>query len=366
MKKVIISLLLLFSLGLVKANPISLPPVISEFYLVNDSTWYLELFFDPVYYPDTTLDGYQIITSTDTVQFFNGIHFLSGNIVVITQDSMQHHLSVHRTGDFIRIEKDGMYIDEIGFGNNMYSMIDSPFPGQSIVNYAYGCFDTFNMQPATYYKPVKENIPSIGLNPFQASVYMGNFTGKVFDLNHNPITGIKIGNPANYYEPSGTCNVEFTGLTDSSGGFNFYIRSGRHYVRIYTLSAILLDTAVNIEPDSVNYYEFVLDTLLNRITFNSIYHNYLLSCYPNPSNGRTTITFDLQKNIQDLNPLIKIYNSTGEIIKILPIDFSGKERKYSVEWDGKSYDNSVASGVYYYNLELDGKKVATNKLVITK
>jgi len=54
------------------------------------------------------------------------------------------------------------------------------------------------------------------------------------------------------------------------------------------------------------------------------------------------------------------------MIRIIPVDISSKQSKYSVEWDGKCYDNSVTSGIYCYHLELDGRKVATNKLAITK
>lgn len=356
--------MLLFSIGFIKANPIAPPPVISEFYLVNDSTWHLELFFDPLFYNDTILDGYQITTSTGTALLKNGIHITPGSIIVITQDSLQSLLYINRAGDFIQIHG-GFAQDEIRFGNNQYSMINSPFQGQSIVKYSYGCYDTYNQQPATNYKIVKENTPSIGSNPFQASVFMGTFSGKVFDMIHTPMSGIRIGNQALYYAPPYICIVDFgCVVTDSTGEFNILIKSGRHDVQFFTASAILLDTIINIEPDSINYFEINIDTLLNHNASNSIHQNFLLSSSPNPSNGKTTISFELPENIHYSNILIKIYNSSSEIIRILPI--SDKQSKYSVEWDGKCYDNSIASGIYYYNLELDGKKVATNKLIITK
>jgi len=359
--------MLLFSIGFIKANPILPPPVISEFYLVNDSTWYLELVFDQSFNYDTILDGYQITTSTGTALLKNGIHITLGSIIVITQDSLQSMLYIYRNGDDIRVEKDGMYIDELAFGNNQYSMINSPLQGQSIVKYSYICYDTYSGQFATNYRIVKENTPSIGSNPFQASVFMGTFSGKVLDMINNPMSGIRIGNQVYYGAPSSICGVDFSCVvTDSTGEFNILINSGRHYVQFFTASATLSDTIINIEPDSVNYFEIILDTLLNHTALNSIHQNFLLSCCPNPSNGKTTISFELPENINYFSILIKIYNSTGEMIRILPVDISGKQNKYSVEWDGKCYDNSIASGTYYCNLELDGKKVATNKLIITK
>jgi hypothetical protein len=370
MRKIIVSIVLLFSIGLIKANPIMPPRVISEFYLINDSTWYLELYFDQSFYYDTILDGYQITTSEGTALLKNGIHIVSGNIIVITQDSLQTKLYIHRSGDFVNLEKNEYWIDEIEFGNNQnLSGINSPFQSQSLVNLLDTCYDYWNNENALRYRLVKENIPSIGLISYQATNYMGTFSGKVYDLDHNPMAGIKIGNQGNYYYPPSFCGVDFYPVyTDSTGEFNFLIRSGRHDVQFFvsTSSQILLDTIVNIEPDSVNYYEINLDTLINHTALNSIHQNFSLSCSPNPSNGKTTISFELPENIPCSNSLIKIFNLSGEMMRILQVDISDKKKKYSVEWDGKCYDNSVASGVYYYNLELNGKKVATNKLIITK
>ncbi|MBI5541798.1 MAG: T9SS type A sorting domain-containing protein [Bacteroidia bacterium] len=372
MKKIIISLMFLFSIGIIKANPITPPPIISEFYLVNDSIWYLELCFNPTFNYDTILDGYQITTSFGTALFKNGIHITQGSIIVITQDSLQTLLKIFRTGDFINIEKtifsDTYLIDGISFGSNLTYSISSPIAGQSIVNQTYSCWSFMLGQFETNYRLVKENIPSIGINAHQATDFMGTCKGKVFDLMHNPISGILISNNHDfYYAGMGACEIEFDhGVTDTSGKFNVYLKSGKQLIQLFTTSSLLLDTIVFIEPDSLNYYEFTLDTLLNRVVLMSINQNFSLSCFPNPSNGKTAISFELPDNTHNSNTLIKIYNSTGEMIRILPVDISGKQNKYSVEWDGKCYNKTVASGVYYYNLELDGKKVATNKLIITK
>lgn len=369
MRKIIVSLLLLLSIGFSKANPISLPPVISEFYLVSDSEWYLELYFDPAFYYDTILDGYQITTSTDTVLFKDGIHFTSGSILIITQDSLQSLLHIYRVGDMIRIEKTVPYnewIDEITFGNFQYSEINAPLIGQSMVKHSYSCFDTYNMQNTIAYKLVKENTPSIGFNQFQANVFMGTFSGKILDMAHNPLSGVKVGNPASYYEPAGTCSVEFNCFTNTSGEFSALVKGGKQNVRIYNISSIFLDTIINVEPDSVNYYEINLDTLLNHTALNLFHQDFILSSFPNPSDGKTTISLELPENVYSVNTLIKIYNSSGDMIRILPVDISSKQNKYSVEWDGKYYDDAVFSGIYYCNLEIDGRKIATNKLIITK
>lgn len=140
MKKVLIVLMFTCSLGFIKANPIVPPPVISEFYLLDSSHWYLELVFLKNGYPSppTTLDGYKITTSTGTYYFKNGINITPDSIIIITQDSLQSSLQIKRNGDFIIIEaSSGYQLDQLYFGNVSGSQISAPAYGQSIVNYGY-------------------------------------------------------------------------------------------------------------------------------------------------------------------------------------------------------------------------------------
>jgi hypothetical protein len=81
------------------------------------------------------------------------------------------------------------------------------------------------------------------------------------------------------------------------------------------------------------------DNILNT----EIYRNY-----PNPFNPTTIISFSLptEQNIE-----LEIYNSRGQIVKIL---YYGNAEKgtHSIVWNGKdSKNNSVSSGVYFYKLK---------------
>ena len=135
---------------------------------------------------------------------------------------------------------------------------------------------------------------------------------------------------------------------------------------MFTLNALLTDTIINIEPDSVSNYGFIIDTLLSSISNNSIRQKYNITTYPNPTNGETTFLLNIPNNYYYSKILIKIYNNEGEIIKILPINISSSQEKNSLEWNFRNIDNYVISGIYNYVLEIDGKRVATNKLIITK
>jgi len=364
MKKIFILFIVMFSFGFVKANPVVPPPVISEFYLINDSTWYLELVFLQPYYFYPNLDGFQIISSSGTSPVKNGISITPDNILVLTQDSLQNLLHFIREGDFIFIESPTGIIDQIIYGSIPGSLIAAPLPGQSLVNFAFQCIE--NSEWTTTYHLVTDNDPTIGSSPFQPSEATGTFMGFVFDNEHHPVPGIYIGNSLHYDEPPFVCGNFFEStISQSDGSFSILEYSGRYPVEIFFQpSYIFTDSVINIEPDSNNYFEFTLDTLFSGIDPNSFNPDISFSCYPNPTTGETTISFPSGTHFT--KAIIKIYQSNGEIIRILPVNTLDSQNRYSVKWDGLGSNNLVPSGIYYFHLELDGRKVATSKIIIAR
>jgi hypothetical protein len=79
--------------------------------------------------------------------------------------------------------------------------------------------------------------------------------------------------------------------------------------------------------------------------------------YPNPFNPVTQIKFDLAKTG---NVKLSIYNVSGQKIAELA-DGIRNAGFHTVEFDGSKFN----SGIYYYNLEVDGKSI-TKKMVLTK
>jgi hypothetical protein len=79
--------------------------------------------------------------------------------------------------------------------------------------------------------------------------------------------------------------------------------------------------------------------------------------YPNPFNPATQIKFDLAKTG---NVKLSIYNVSGQKIAELA-DGIRNAGFHTVEFNG----SRLNSGVYYYNLEVDGKNI-TKKMVLTK
>ena len=92
-----------------------------------------------------------------------------------------------------------------------------------------------------------------------------------------------------------------------------------------------------------------------------------LKNYPNPFNPTTTINFEVPKNSK--NASLEIFNIKGQSIKQFKIEnnvfLSGDEG--SVIWNGKDNGgNPVSSGVYFYQLNVDGEIKSTNKCLLLK
>ena len=109
--------------------------------------------------------------------------------------------------------------------------------------------------------------------------------------------------------------------------------------------------------------------------------------YPNPFNPETTILFNLQ---EESNVDLVIYNVKGQKVKTFIITLSGDEgsnnnyddtpcpstmlrmtqagsMQYSVIWDGTDLNNKpVSSGIYLYQLKIDGKAIASKKCLLLK
>ena len=97
-----------------------------------------------------------------------------------------------------------------------------------------------------------------------------------------------------------------------------------------------------------------------------------LRSYPNPFNPSTTISFSLNTELTE-NTEIVIYNLKGQKVKTLDCIncFDAKARDslsyYSVTWNGTDDNNKpVSSGVYFYELDVNGNTEAVKKCLLLK
>ena len=102
-------------------------------------------------------------------------------------------------------------------------------------------------------------------------------------------------------------------------------------------------------------------------------NNFNLSNYPNPFNPSTTINFSIQT---DAEVELSIYNIKGQRIREWKIDPSSsnyaatrnvKCKINSIIWNGDNdLGEKVSSGIYYYELKVNGKIQAVKKCLLLK
>jgi hypothetical protein len=108
--------------------------------------------------------------------------------------------------------------------------------------------------------------------------------------------------------------------------------------------------------------------LENQITDGGIYSpeiskSILHKNYPNPFNPTTTISFSIpeQSKIQ-----IMIYNIKGQKVKTVTNESFDKGNHFVV-WNGvDDSGKSVSSGVYFYNLNVNGKSNSIKRCLLLK
>jgi len=84
--------------------------------------------------------------------------------------------------------------------------------------------------------------------------------------------------------------------------------------------------------------------------------------YPNPFNAETRVSFHIEKPTY---AKIAIYDLQGKLVNVLADDFY-MAGNYSVIWDGTNANGiSVATGVYFYRLEMD-KDTITRRMLLLK
>ncbi|MBI4543178.1 MAG: hypothetical protein HY705_09120 [Gemmatimonadetes bacterium] len=112
----------------------------------------------------------------------------------------------------------------------------------------------------------------------------------------------------------------------------------------------------------------------------------LLQNYPNPFNPATTIPFRLRESLfrDGRRPVVslRIYNVLAQLVAIPSIQASGEPLngvalecreprngvcEFSAYWDGRylNSDREVASGIYVYQLVVNGRRT-TRKMIVMK
>ena len=119
---------------------------------------------------------------------------------------------------------------------------------------------------------------------------------------------------------------------------------------------------------SDNNFDFVEETIINNSSVDDelFIVNNTLRNYPNPFNPSTTISFQLNTENTESTE-INIFNLKGQKIKSFPIYQFTNLQVHQIVWNGTDKNNKpVSSGVYLYQLKVDGKPVAEKKCLLLK
>jgi len=94
-----------------------------------------------------------------------------------------------------------------------------------------------------------------------------------------------------------------------------------------------------------------------------IQNTFRLQNYPNPFNPETNINYSIP---EEGKVELSIYNIKGQKVKTL-VNETQASGEHTIVWNGTNKNNKrVASGVYFYKLEVNDSKLLINKMLLLK
>ena len=200
----------------------------------------------------------------------------------------------------------------------------------------------------------------IDIGPYE---YNSPSFGGIEGYTYNPITGdpvdyvlLKINNqPGEFTFSDSLGNFQYklpVGIYDVYAERVFYEDVIEYQVVVFdgqfTEVLIPMNETVDVDDHEIPKSEFLISNLTN---------------YPNPFNPETTISFELNtENTEDTE--IIIYNIKGQKVRTFSNHQINKSPNHQIIWDGTDDNNKpVGSGIYFYQLRVDGNSKAVNKMI---
>ena len=320
------------------------------------------LFTNKVYIfnPDT----YQITGSINVGSGPEGLYFYEDKLYVCNTC----YGSPNGTISVIDTDNDTV-IETIQVGNNPQFCEVDGYGKLHVVctgNYGYGSPPIWGeVYIINIYDYTDYDVLEIGGSPTKigihnnGTVYLADGMGQGY-MAYNSQT-LNIIHPSNGLFASGGCFVKFA--PDGNiylGDALDWVNNGAVY--IYSANEVLLNTiTVGVIPQDAEFYNFdigVDDDFPEEDLFS-------LSNYPNPFGTSTTISFSLCHRGTE-NTEIKIYNLKGQLVTELGVTSYGLGVGKAI-WNGKDANGArVSSGIYFYQIEIDGEKSKIKKAILIK
>ncbi|NQT77195.1 MAG: T9SS type A sorting domain-containing protein [Bacteroidetes bacterium] len=370
MRKLILILAFLVAKNLF-CNPVIPPPVISEFFL-NGGNWQIEVFFDgemgQYLYTFESFDELRLVSNTDTAYFQTGLPFQWDSLMVLDQNSLTSTFNIDPLDDFIHFEvyqgNDwGIVGDGIRYGDTFnvfgFTICTPPGPYESI---GYQRF--LHMEGYYFYVQHKQSPPSIGEDAFEMDS-RSSFSGYVFDQHGNPVQNVLF-----HYCPTNFCLgwtiPEYTCF--ESDEFGYFEAEGLfckwHWFRLIKDDYLFLMDTIFFEPDSAYYKEYTLNSV--SVSDNDIAKEISIQLAPNPFKHKTSFRISIPDYYRWNEAEINIRNMNGQLVDVIHIPnavWSGDN--FSIDWYPARAATTVYPGLYLYTLEVDGKYVSSDKMIIT-
>ena len=245
---------------------------------------------------------------------------------------------------------------ETGFGNRTFDIDDSGAT-QILDVVTFNNFIHNNL--STQDVNVTFNVNMNALDPawYSNGVFMlGNVIPLTDNAYDNPLTEGETGFfsttmlfPAGSYK-----DVSFVYLRDD--GTTLWLEFPQEMLRTFTIDDSGSEQILNMN----SWGEFVAVNDELQIT------NFDLNNYPNPFNPTTTISFDYAPNDSN-NTEVYIYNIKGQRVKMFSTNSHPELIEGSVIWNGNDENGKpVSSGIYFSKLLVNGKSIASKKMLLLK
>ncbi|MCK5078469.1 MAG: hypothetical protein KAR09_00915, partial [Bacteroidales bacterium] len=343
-----------------------MPPVISEFYY-NEGAWQLEIYFDSevhgIYFFDS-FDNLCLKCAAGDAFFNPGIPFTWDSLYVIDQSWLTSVYLINPSEDQLNMKLgEGGGYDEFceGIyygGNSSLQYTTPPGPGESI---AVQYFNVPGEYPSSI--QMKQSPPTIGIKAFEVDSRC-SFSGFVFDQFQNPVPDVEFV----YCDPS-YCNGYvsppfFCFQTDETGYFETdSLFPMWHNFELTLEGYIFVEHEHFFEPNQPLYMEYILNSV--GISVNEIAEKINILAAPNPFTHKTTFHLSIPDELAWNEARITLRNINGQIIDFIPLTnalWAGND--ISVDWYTENANAKVEPGLYLYTLEIEGRPIASNKLIV--
>ncbi|WP_346860393.1 T9SS type A sorting domain-containing protein [uncultured Draconibacterium sp.] len=319
---------------------------ISEIYIDSLNNWYIELGFPEK--PEDFLDSLFIETSSGTFKVLNYDSIIECSegwfpyLLVLSKENIENSFTLNRSNDFVAIKsflRNMELKDELIFGNRSSSNFNKLEYGCSISH-----VKDFNGHSGYY---SLDNTPSIGrYNDINGVA--GTIQGYLYNQNNEPI-------------PNSVIRGFIGNLETDENGF-FY---GEVLSRTYKLDTfrirenttykkyIYCRDTINIIPNSTIDKDLYLFSVENYNPYDEIVvTEFNLNVYPNPFDEYLRVIIDIPSATPVNNSLFSIYNSSGKFITSQKLTMN----RTIITFTNEDFNNN-GSGLYFYVLTIDGRRV---------